>query len=105
MSLDIKEFEDCVELGYDGYSNVYDWFINQDHIPFDMSSDAHVMYYTLYVRFLDDLYKLYSETGDQYYWYNKGNLVSDKGSYVISSNSILVNKSKIREYKINQLLN
>ena len=28
--------------------SLYEWFINQNHIPFDMSSDAYGTYYFIY---------------------------------------------------------
>lgn len=85
--------------------SLYEWFINQEHIPFDMSSDAHGTYYVLYQQFLEDLNKLYSETGDRYYWFtSRGKLVSDRGSNLINGNHIRIDKVKLRDIKINSLL-
>lgn len=85
--------------------SLYEWFINQEHIPFDMSSDAHGTYWVLYHQFLEDLNKLYSETGDKYYWFNgRGRLVSDRGSDVINGNHITIDKVKLRNLKLKQLL-
>lgn len=104
--MNTKELENCIEVQHieRKYHNVYEWLINQDHIPFDMSSDAHGMHWTFYTEFLKDLYELYCKTGDQYYWYSNGKLESDKGRDVISSNSIKIDKVKIREFKLNYLL-
>jgi hypothetical protein len=80
----------------------YEWFISQDHLPFDLSQDN---YYTLYEEFLHQLYKLYLETNSTYYWFSlKGELIADKGSRVISSNSLKLNKQKLRDIKIEQIL-
>jgi hypothetical protein len=63
------KFEDCIIVdGYNKHSSAYEWFINQEYIPFDMSSDAHGMYWTMYHE------------------------------------SVRIDKAKIREYKIEQLL-
>ncbi len=63
---------------YDGRS-LYEWFINQEHLPFDMSSDAHGTYLTLYNEFIKELEELYRKRGDKYYWFTRsGQLVSDE---------------------------
>jgi hypothetical protein len=101
------KFEKCICVPFESKgSNLFEWFINQDHIPFDMSSDAHGMYYTMYQDFLEEIEKKYTETGDNYYWFTKnGQLVSDEGREVILSNSVKVDKSKVREWKLSQILN
>ena len=100
-------FEDCIIVGgYNKHSSSYEWFINQEHIPFDMSSDAHGMYWTMYHEFLKELEQQYLKKGYEYWWFTKsGQLVSDEGREMISDNSVRIDKSKIREYKIDQLLN
>ena len=104
------KFEECITVDFPSDNNtfvsVYEWFINQDHIPFDMSSDAHGIYFTLYQEFLKEIEHQYFMTGYKYWWFTqKGQLVSDEGREVISSNSVRIDQSKIREYKIDQLLN
>jgi hypothetical protein len=101
------KFEECIDVNFESKgSDLFEWFINQDHIPFDMSSDAHGMYYTMYQDFLKEIEKKYIECGDQYYWFTTtGQLVSDEGREVISSNSVKIDKSKIREWKLSQILN
>jgi hypothetical protein len=101
------KFEKCICVPFESKgSNLFEWFICQDHIPFDMSSDAHGMYYTMYQDFLEEIEKKYTETGDNYYWFTKtGRLVSDEGREDISSNNIRVDKSKVREWKLSQILN
>lgn len=50
-------------------------------------------------------YKLYLETNSTYYWFSlKGELIADEGSRVISSNSLKLNKQKLRDIKIEQIL-
>lgn len=83
----------------------YEWFINQNHIPFDISSNAHA-YLNLYHQFLEELYKLYLETNSEYYWFTKsGKLIGDAGLDVISANNIRLNKSLLRDIKLEELLN
>jgi hypothetical protein len=98
------DFQDCI-VPTDDKKNAYEWLINQDHIPFDMSSDAHGMYWTFYQEFLKDIQQLYYKTGDKYYWYTQsGKLVSDGGSQVISSNSVKIDIVKLRNQKIDFIL-
>lgn len=106
-------FEDCIEIPTWNKSmrkynlkNLFEWFINQDHIPFDVSSDAHGMYYTMYQDFIKEIENKYQETGDLYYWFTKsGKLVSGYGSEAYAvSDSVKINKSKIREWKLSQIL-
>ena len=104
------KFEDCIDVIDVSFQskghNLYEWFINQEHIPFDMSSDAHGMYYTMYNEFLKEIEKKYIECGDNYYWFTRtGQLVSDEGHEVISSNGVKINKTKIRDWKLSQILN
>lgn len=86
--------------------NLYVWFINQEHLPFDMSSDAFGTYLFLWNEFLAEFSMLFQKTGDEYYWFNQsGRLVSDEGSDVISGNHIRVDKTKLRNLKLEELLN
>ncbi len=101
------KFEECIDVNFESKgSDLFEWFINQDHIPFDMSSDAHGMYYTMYQDFLKEIEQKFIKCGDEYYWFTRtGQLVSDEGREVISSNSVKIDKSKIREWKLSQILN
>jgi len=98
------------------HKSVYEWLINQDHIPFDMSSDAHGTHYQLYQEFLKDINELYHKTGATYYWYHKGKL-SFPSKYVFDSwadsvlkaeaplhDSVKVDKNKLRDLKLIELL-
>ncbi len=105
------KFEECITVDFHmHYNSVYEWFINQDHVPdssfFDMSSDAHGTYCKLYQEFLKKIEHQYFITGYKYWWFTKnGQLMSDEGREAISGNSVRIDQSKIREYKIDQLLN
>lgn len=82
------------------YKSPYEWFINQEWIPFDLSYTLHQ---TLYQQFLQELYL---KTNSEYFWFTqKGKLMGDAGLDVISSNSIKLNKQKLRDIKLEQLLN
>lgn len=63
-----KYFETCLST-HDITVSPYEWLINQNHIPFDISSDAHGVYYTMYHEFLDDLYEFHHKMNMTYYWY------------------------------------
>ncbi len=101
------KFEDCIDVSfYSRFNDLYEWFINQEHIPFDMSSDAHGMYYTMYREFLKEIEKKYIQCGDKYYWFTKsGELVSNGGSLVVSSNSVYIDKAKVRQWNLENILN
>ena len=83
-------------------NGLFHWFINQEHIPFDMSSDAH---YQLYQEFLQELYKLSLSAKGPYFWFAKyGKLVNCGGVDLISGNSIYMDKVLLRNYKIDTIL-
>ena len=87
------------------HKSVYEWLINQDHVPFDMSSDAHGIHYQLYQEFLKDINELYHQTGATYFWYHKGKLHGDYSSKpLLDSGVVHVNKNKLRDLKLIELL-
>lgn len=93
------------------HQSPFEWFINQEHnphwvrIPFDLSSDVHGLSYNLYHQFLEELYHLYLKTNSKYYWFTKeGKLIGDEGSDVISANHIELNKSLLRDIKLEEIL-
>ena len=86
------------------HKSVYEWLINQNHIPFDMSSDAHGTHYQLYQEFLKDINELYHKTGATYYWYHKGELYADSSSNPPLHDSVKVDKNKLRDLKLIELL-
>jgi hypothetical protein len=87
-------------------SSVYEWLINQDHVPFDMSSDAHGTHYQLYHEFLKDINELYHKTGATYFWYTRGKLHHSDftESFPPPGDSVKVDKNKLRDLKLIELL-
>lgn len=95
--------EDCI-ITNSGIS-AYEWFISQDHIPFDMSSDTHGTYWTLYQDFLSDLEKLYYKTGSDCYFYVRGRLYVYESNNLLKADHIRLDKAKLRDKKIELVLN
>ncbi len=92
--------EKCVKVCVSKIS-LYEWFINQNHIPFM----ADELYHELYLKFLEDLYKLSLKSNGPYYWFgNNGKLINCNNSDVIDSNSICLNKIMLRDLKIDLIL-
>lgn len=85
--------------------DLFSWFINQEHLPFDMSSDAYGTYLTLYNEFILELNKLFNEKRARYYWFTQnGRLISDASFDLISLNHIKVNEAKLRDIKLDEIL-
>ena len=91
---------------------VYDWFISQEHLRY-VSWDFDIMtskteketYKLLYEDFLKKLSELYRKRGDEYYWFSKsGELFSDEGDDVVFGDHIRIDKVKLRELKLEELL-
>lgn len=104
-----KNFESCLTPYLAGHhtSSPYEWLINQNHIPFDMSSDAHGMYYTMYHEFLDELYELHHQMNMNYYWYSTNNKLATSRNgdeTIINENHIKIDKQKLRELKIKEII-
>lgn len=93
------KIEECVIV--DSGQSLKEWFINRDHIPFDVPND---WYENSYEEFLHRLWTLYRETGDQYYWMFGGVLQSDRGSRVVPGDCIKIDKSKVRQLIIDDIL-
>ena len=84
---------------------LFEWFINQDHLPFDMSSDAYGTYYQLYQDFIQEIYTLSLTAKGPYFWFTQtGNLINCGGADVISQNSVYMDKKLLRDYKIDIIL-
>jgi hypothetical protein len=82
--------ESAITTTNTNHRSVYEWLINQDHVPFDMSSDAHGTHYQLY-------------------WYTKGKLHADSRGQdhlatTILLDSVKVDKNKLRDLKLIELL-
>jgi len=48
------------------HQSPYEWFINQEHIPFSISDSVDILYKDLYKDFLQELYQLYLKTNSEY---------------------------------------
>ena len=98
----LENFVKCVTV-YSGQS-LKEWFISRDHIPFDAPND---WYEECYEEFLHRLWTLYRETGDNYYWMS-GGVLRSKGRRiainVVPANSIKIDKSKVRQLLIDDIL-
>ena len=82
--------------------NPYEWFLNRNHIPFDLSSDAN--YYHLYNEFLDDLYELYLKTGSNYFWYKTtGELDCNYKQDLVPGEGIYLKMELLRDAKIKSI--
>jgi hypothetical protein len=81
-----------------------EWFKSQGHLSLSRiicQEGIHALYH----EFLQELYQLYLKTGSEYYWFTKeGKLISDEGANVISSNNIRLNKSLLRDIKLEEIL-
>lgn len=96
-------------LETDSYNgSVYSWFLNQEHIPFGLSSNQ---YRTLFYEFITkELYNKYKETNHNHYWFQKGKLLS---TTIIEKpykphqayNYITINKTKLRNIILDEILN
>jgi hypothetical protein len=103
------EIENIIEYSVDlrnsNHTNLFTWFMLNDHVKVNrFSTDIGLEYKNKYDIFLKELYNLYHKTNDEYYWFVDGRLVSDGGSDIIAENSIRIDKSRMREIKINQLV-
>jgi len=83
--------------------DLYIWLIDQDHVPFDMSSDAHGTHYHLFQEFLKDINKLYQETHHIYFYYHRG-ILKSTNEPTIPINYVKVNIEELRNIKLKQLL-
>ena len=83
-----------------GEETPYEWFKNQEHLPFSVHSEG---YHSLYLEFLEEIYQLYLKTGCIYYWFNREGELK-VGHHLYPTNNIKINKEKLRDIKIEQLL-
>jgi uncharacterized protein YfbU (UPF0304 family) len=86
------------------FNSLFTWFLyrNSNFIPFDLNNEQLNLFYD---KFLKDLYNLYMLEGEGCYNFNnKGKLYCNKGK-IVDIHSIKVNKSKLREIKLKEILN
>lgn len=57
-------------------NSLFEWFINQNHIPFDLNEQQ-----------LKELVSLFKLTNSKYYWFgSNGRLMSDEGAEICDNN-------------------
>ena len=100
--MNLEKFKECLEPASGEIMTFEGWFYNAEtQLPFD-SPDSFINQKSR--ECLEQIHKIWSEKGYLYYWFTqKGNLISDEGSDVISSTAIRINKTKLREYKLSIL--
>jgi hypothetical protein len=107
-----KEFEKSIDfhLGLMGNNSIYNWMLNQDHIPFDLSVEHSIFIQDECDKFLDDVWRIYHKDGHNYFWFIKGHIASMKvndnpsQTFDYGTNFALINVQKIRELKLKELI-
>jgi hypothetical protein len=91
--------------------DLFDWFINHDHIPFMWD---YTSYQEMYKEFVEELNDIYTKTGSKFFWFMDGKLYGDtmfrvthhlSEPILIPYNHIEVDISKMRQSKIDYILN
>lgn len=106
--MNLSLFEKCLIPTEERHPDFFSWFLNQEHIPFDISSDG--WYWNEKEEALKNIWELYKETGSTYYWFvktsdtNRWVIVSDEGSEIVSTNSVKLDIVKLRDFKLSELL-
>jgi hypothetical protein len=73
---------------------LFEWFIRQNHIPFDLN---YHQLKELYEDFIKEVILLFKLTNSQYYWFgSNGRLISDEGADVIDSNNFKIDRDIMR---------
>lgn len=82
-------------LSIDGKVNsLFEWFINQNHIPFDLN---YHQFKELYKDFTEEVISLFKLTNSEYYWFgSNGRLMSDEGAELINSNNFKIDRDMLR---------
>jgi hypothetical protein len=86
--------------------DLFNWFINQNHIPFDLSIEQ---YKYLYQNFINETISLFKRTKSEYYWFGRnGRLLSDEGRPIIDCNNFKIDIELmtliIRDRILNEIL-
>ncbi len=86
--------------------DLFNWFISQNHIPFDLSIEQ---YEYLYQDFINETISLFKRTKSKYYWFGQnGRLLSDEGSPIIDCNNFEIDIELmtliIRDKILNEIL-
>jgi hypothetical protein len=73
---------------------LFEWFIRQNHIPFDLN---YHQFKELYKDFTEELISLFKLTNSEYYWFgSNGRLMSNEGAQVIDSNNFKIDRDILR---------
>lgn len=73
---------------------LFEWFIKQNHIPFDLN---YHQFKELYKDFTEEVISLFKLTNSEYYWFgSNGRLMSDEGAELINSNNFKIDRDMLR---------
>jgi hypothetical protein len=77
-----------------GGETLFEWFIRQNHVPFDLN---YHQLKELYKDFTKEVISLFKLTNSQYYWFgSNGRLMSDEGADLIDSNNFKIDRDVLR---------
>lgn len=83
-----------IRIGDKGSETLFEWFIKQDHIPFDLN---YYQLKELYKDFTKEVISLFKLTNSKYYWFgSNGRLMSDEGAELIDSNNFKIDRDILR---------
>ena len=97
--MNLEKFKECLEPVSGEITTFESWFYHAEtQLPFD-TPDYYMHQQSQ--ECLKEIHRIWIEKGCLYYWFNqRGDLISDEGSDVISATAIKINKTKLREYKL-----
>jgi chitinase len=94
--------ESIIRINDKKENRLFEWFINQNHIPIDL--DYHQLK-DLYKDFIKEVISLFRLTNSQYYWFGQnGRLISDEGAPVIDSNNFMIDRDIMKFILRNNIL-
>lgn len=77
-----------------GGETLFEWFIRQNHVPFDLN---YHQLKELYKDFVEEVISLFKLTNSEYYWFGlNGRLMSDEGADLIDSNNFKIDRDVLR---------
>jgi ribose 5-phosphate isomerase len=81
---------------------LFEWFINQNHIPIDLTISQYKEIYDIFIKELIQLFKL---TKSEYYWFGQnGRLISDEGAPIIDCNNFKIDRDIMKNILRNNIL-
>ena len=100
-----EDLESCVVYTY-GSDTLFEWFINQNHIPFDLN---YHQFKELYKDFTEEVISLYENKRNDVFFFSGGTIVNNcsKSIVYVDNFKIDINKlnSVIRDKKLKLILN